>query len=179
MKPEPATPPDSPLLKLVRASAHENPTEAILTLANVLEQSIVHTRLAEELASATKERSIETLALAQEIKSSVVRIEARLGTAEESIANVARRRGSQDEIVEGFARVALAKEHDEIQASKEARAAIWAAVGKGSAFVFSVAGAGVVLGALLKACAGEARGEPPVPVDAVDGGASVVLSSEP
>lgn len=162
-KTEPATPPDSPLLRIVKDAAHENPAEAILILANVLEKSITHTRHAEELAGSAVESSSATLAIVKGLQESIGRIETRLRTNEQATD----RATSQHDIVEGFAKLALAREQDEVSARRDHRKARIAAAGRVVGFIASTAGLGLILSFVLKSCgnahadAAQPASEPP------------------
>ena len=161
---EPSTPPDSPLLRIVKAAAHENPSEAILILANVLEKSITHTKA---LAESTAERTTDTLAIVKGLQESIARIETRLQTNEQATD----RATSQHDIVEGFAKLALAREQDEVSARRDHRKARIAAAGRVVGFVASTAGLGLILSFALKSC-GNARADAArPPVDAIEIGA--------
>lgn len=175
---------DSPLLSLVRAQAHQDPSEAILTLANVVEQCVSHSKMAENAAESADAKATRCLETLHKVCSALERIEGRLGTAEDKVHNLSQR-GSRDEIiVEELARTALedqrkaveaqrivAKEfsdhaleerRDEVQARKDHRRGMWALAGKAAAFIFSAAGAGLIISAVLRGCSpDDARGAVP------------------
>jgi hypothetical protein len=136
------------MLKLVKAAASTDPSEAILVLANVVEKLITHVSVTEKLAETNNEQLAKTLAVVIALQESVYRIEVRLRTNESATA----RATSQHEIVEEFARVALDEKRDQVQARREARAEALRSAGKIVGFFASSAGLGLVLSFALKAC---------------------------
>lgn len=90
------------------------------------------------------------------IGAAVIRIETRLGAAEQTATTAARdaaRASQTNELVNDMARVVIEDKRDEIQAARDRRRAIWSAFGKASAFVFSAAGIAAIASALSR-CGG-------------------------
>lgn len=120
-------------------------------------------------AQARRFDSVESIqgqhsALLGDIAAAVIRVEKRLGAAEEKAERAdvkAERASGTNEIITDFARVKLEEERDEIQGRKARRTAIWSVVGQASAFVFSVAGLSLLASIAFRACNQDPRPTPP------------------